>query len=157
MILGLEIVTATLSDAGKIKAITLDAFDRYIRKNMITNPIRALTETLEDITKDIENGCVLIASMYGHPAGSIRILDLESGIARISRFGVTTDYRKIGVGHELLKKADEIMQISHVKSAYLFTALSNKRLIHFYKRHGYFLASVDSKGDYPRAKLVKNF
>ena len=157
MILGLEIKRATLEDTETIHKITLDAFDRYVRKSRITSTIDALKESAEDVAYDITHSDVFIAYMFGKPAGSIRIVKEEDGKTRITRFGVTSEYRRIGIGHELMKKVDEIMQTTHVKSAYLYTSLSNSRLIHFYKRHGYFLESVESTGDYPRAKLVKNY
>jgi len=157
MMLGLEMRRATVEDAELVQSITRDAFERYVRKSRITAPISALIETIEDVTRDIEKSYVYVAMMFGKPAGSIRITVEENGVAHISRFGVTSEYRKIGVGHELMKKVDEIMQTTRMKSAYLYTALNNSRLIHFYRRHGFFLESVESSGDYPRAKLTKKY
>ena len=157
MMLGLEIRKACKEDAELVQKITLDAFGRYVRKSSITNAIAAQTETLDDIIQDIENEAVFIATMYGRPAGSIRILNEGDGMTRVSRIGVASEFRKIGVGNELMKKADEIMQTRFIKSAYLYTALSNSRLIHFYRRHGFYLDSVDGSQDYPRAKLTKKF
>jgi len=157
MLLGLVIRIATTADAEFVQTITLDAFDRYVRKSSISKQIAAQTETVDDITTDIEKGTVLVATMYGRPAGTLRILDEGDGMGHITRFGVSSEFRKIGVGHELMKKADEIMQTHKMKSAYLFTALSNSRLLHFYRRHGFYLDSVDGSDDYPRAKLVKKF
>ena len=144
MFLGLEMKKATLADTETVLEITRDAFDRYVRKSRITSQIDALIETAEEVANDIENSVVYIAYMFGKPAGSIRIITEDDGVARITRFGVTSEYRRIGIGHELMKKVDEIMQTTRMKSAYLYTSLSNSRLIHFYKRHGYFLESVDS-------------
>ncbi|MEI6602235.1 MAG: GNAT family N-acetyltransferase [Clostridia bacterium] len=157
MMLGLEMRKATPEDAALVQTITLDAFDRYVRKSRIMHPIAAQTETIEDITQDIETANVFVAMMFGRPAGSIRIFDEGDGVAHISRFGVSSEFRKIGVGHELMKKADEIIQTSRMKSAYLYTALSNSRLIHFYRRHGFYLDSVEGSEEYPRAKLVKKY
>jgi len=157
MILGLQIRQATKEDAKLVQTITLDAFKRYVKKSGISQPIAAQTETIDDIANDIENGIVLVATMYGSPAGSIRLADEPEGVTRVFRFGVSSEFRKIGVGHELMKKVDEIMQTRKLKSAYLFTALRNVRLIHFYRRHGFFLSSVDGSADYPRAKLIKNY
>jgi len=157
MLLGLDIRIATKEDAELVQTITLDAFDRYVKKSSITKPIAAQTETLGEIIDDIEKGAVLVATMYGRAAGSLRILEENDGSAHILRFGVSSEFRKIGVGHELMKKADEIIQTRRIKSAYLYTALSNTRLIHFYRRHGFFLESVDGSAEYPRAKLVKKF
>lgn len=155
MLRNIEIKPASLEDAKLVQEITQDAFARYVEKSSINETIDALEESVEDIERDIATGFVFIAFINNKPAGSFRILFDDENTARIARFGVTTEFRRIGVGNQLIYHAETILKEEGVKEVYLFTALNNKRLLHFYRRHKYFLDSVEGTGSYPRAKLVK--
>ncbi|HIV01925.1 MAG TPA: GNAT family N-acetyltransferase, partial [Candidatus Aphodoplasma excrementigallinarum] len=130
--LGFEVRAATYDDIDAIEQITHEAFQKYAQ--MVGNDkIQALSETKEDIKRDIDTKLVLVAFMDDVPVGSVRVeVDLENKTAYLSRFGVRVSSQNNGVGKSLMNLVDIKMREMGVKRIMLHTGAKVGPLVRFY-------------------------
>jgi ribosomal protein S18 acetylase RimI-like enzyme len=151
---------ATIDDAEAIQHITRESFTKYVKDSGLTNTIDALSESLDQILKDIEEKDVYIFLIASKPVGSIRVDILRDGFLRdgsayISRFGVLPEYQSFGIGGSLLSYVEEILKAKGVKKMMLHTASKHKKLICFYYSRGFYIDSTSKDRGYVRALMVK--
>lgn len=118
--------------------------------------LTALNETRGDMVEAMNREDLLAANFNGEWVGSVRLVsDHELGKTLLTRFCVEPRYRSQGIGAELLETACSFLKEQGIREVYLYTAQENTRLLEFYKRHGFFLYSVNSGRPYPRVCLLR--
>lgn len=149
--------TATYNDIEAIAAITREGFLKYKELSPDSNP-EALSETLQDIKKDIDTKIVLIAEKNKVPVGSLRVeINKDTNEAYLSRFAVKVSSQNNGIGKSLMNLVDEIMKKEGVKSISLHTDSRVASLVRFYYGRGFHIDSVDKSRGYTRAHLIKYY
>jgi len=93
-------------DANAIYDITKQAFKIYAEKVGIT-AFSALTETFDNIEKDIETKEVFIASQEDLPVGCVRVQINDDNTAYITRLAVRADFQRAGIGRTLIEAVHE--------------------------------------------------
>jgi ribosomal protein S18 acetylase RimI-like enzyme len=146
---------ATIDDAEAIQHITRESFTKYVKDSGLTNTIDSLSESLDQILKDIEEKDVYIFLIGSNPVGSIRVDILRDGSAYISRFGVLPEYQSFGIGGSLLSYVEKILKAKGIKKMMLHTASKHKKLICFYYSRGFYIDSTSKDRGYVRALMVK--
>ncbi len=155
--LGFEVRAATYGDIDAIEKITHEAFQKYAQ--MVGNDkIQALSETKEDIKRDIDTKLVLVAFMDGVPVGSVRVeVDMEQKTAYLSRFGVKVSSQNNGVGKSLMNLVDIKMREMGVQRIMLHTGAKVGSLVRFYYGRGFYVDSTTKDRGYIRALLCKDY
>ena len=120
----IEIIPATLRDLNALRTLEdicfpEDAWSLFDLVAVLTFPgvIRL---------KSVKNG-----KMVGFIAGDPRP---SQGFSWIATFGVLPDYRRQGIGRELLHRCEEQLSTPRVR---LSVRLSNKNAIQLYRQEGY--------------------
>ncbi|MDR0286721.1 MAG: GNAT family N-acetyltransferase [Clostridiales bacterium] len=147
---------ATAEDAKDVQCVMREAFTKYMNDAGLTGTVEALEESLSDIISDINTKYVYIAFVDGVPVGSIRI-NIDSAYAYISRFGVRSGYRNIGIGKSFMNLCDKLLLSFGVKRVSLHTASKYTELIRFYYGCGFYIESTSTERGYIRALLVKEY
>ena len=147
---------AKLEDANTIYDITKEAFKIYAEKVGITT-FSALTETLDNIQKDIETKEVLIACQKNSPVGCVRVEINNDNTAYISRLAVRSDFQKAGIGRTLIEAVHEKLKNLRISKVYLHTASKHKRLVIFYYSLGFYVVSTSTDKGYIRALMCKEY
>jgi ribosomal protein S18 acetylase RimI-like enzyme len=148
---------AVIDDAAAIKSIMEDSFHKYMLNTGITHQVDALSETLDDIVKDIKTKEVFIAFMDDIPVGAARVGILNGNTAYISRFGVRSEYHNIGIGKALMNLIDKYLISRKINSVSLHTASKYSELVRFYYGRGFYIASTCDDRGYIRALMVKDY
>jgi ribosomal protein S18 acetylase RimI-like enzyme len=148
---------ATVNDAEAIRAITTEAFKKYMEDTGLTGTMDALEESINDIKMDIESKEVFVAFIDNIPVGTIRVHILPDNTAYISRFGVSLQYHNIGIGKSLINLVDKHLKSRGVKKVSLHTASKYKDLIRFYYGRGFYIDSTTKDRGYIRALLTKEY
>jgi ribosomal protein S18 acetylase RimI-like enzyme len=149
---------ATSEDIPAILRIMQDAFSYYARMAGIDpGAVQALSETYEDIEKDLTGKIVLVAEVEGEIAGSVRLETMADGSVYFSRFGVLKQYKGMKIGDLLFEAVDEYMVESGSLCLCLHTASSVLALIRFYYAKGFVIESADSPRGYRRVFLCKYY
>jgi ribosomal protein S18 acetylase RimI-like enzyme len=148
---------ATVNDAEDIQSVLRESFKKYKDTAKIPGPLGALEETVEDITRDIQNKEVLIALIDNITIGSIRVELLPDNTAYITRFGVRPDYQSMGIGKALICHVDKLLISKGIREARLYTASNHHELVQFYYDKGFYIESVSYERGYPRACMVKKY
>ena len=151
-----EVRMATYDDIDDILSITKEAFLKYAELAGIETT-QALTETYEDVKRDIDTKIVLIAFSDGVPVGSVRVEVYDDNTAYFSRFGVKVTSQNNGIGKSILNLVDRIMKKKGVKKLSLHTASKITSLIRFYYGRGFYIDSTDKSKGYIRALLIKEY
>lgn len=151
-----EVRMATYDDIDDILSITKEAFLKYAELAGIETT-QALTETYEDVKRDIDTKIVLIAFSDGVPVGSVRVEVFDDNTAYFSRFGVKVTSQNNGIGKSILNLVDRIMKKKGVKKLSLHTASKITSLIRFYYGRGFYIDSTDKSKGYIRALLIKEY
>ena len=151
-----EVRMATYDDIDDIMSITKEAFIKYAELAGIETT-DALTETYEDVKRDIDTKIVLIALSDGVPVGSVRVEVFDDNTAYFSRFGDKLTSQNNGIGKSILNLVDRIMKKKGVKKICLHTASKITSLIRFYYGRGFYIESTDTTKGYIRALLVKDY
>ena len=102
-----EIREATEADAGAIREIMQDAFHKYENDLGMKGHVQALSETEDDIQRDIRHKTVLVGLVDGVPVGSVRV-EMLGSIAYLSRFGVCSAITKSGIGGMLIDRVETL-------------------------------------------------
>ncbi len=151
-----EVRMATYDDIDDIMSITKEAFIKYAELAGI-DTTAALTETYEDVKKDIDSKIVLIALSDGVPVGSVRVEVFDDKTAYFSRFGVKVTSQNNGIGKSIMNLVDRIMKKNGIKRISLHTAAKISSLIRFYYGRGFYIDSTDKSKGYIRALLIKEY
>lgn len=151
-----EVRIATYDDIPDILKITKEAFVKYIELAGIEST-PAISETYEDVKKDIDNKIVLIALSDGIPVGSVRVEIFDNNTAYLSRFGVKVTSQNNGIGKSIMNLVDRIMLKKGVKKICLHTGSKVTSLIRFYYGRGFYIDSTDKSKGYVRALLIKDY
>jgi ribosomal protein S18 acetylase RimI-like enzyme len=149
------VLTATRSHAPYIMQITRDAFQKYVAEAKIPGTIDALSESLDDVIREIETKKVFIAEVDKMPAGSIRITVSNDKTAYISRFGVLMKYQSMGIGRALMDEALKYLTEEGVTSTSLHTSSNYKYLVDFYLQYGFTIQEITHDRGYPRALMKR--
>lgn len=154
---GFEVRRATYDDVEAIAQITSEAFVKYAQMAGI-DTVAALTETIEDIKRDIDSKLVLVAFMDGEPVGSVRVaVDLENKSAYLSRFGVRLNVQNNGIGKSLINLVDLKMKELGIRKICLHTAAKVGVLVRFYYGRGFYIDSTTKDRGYIRALMCKDY
>ncbi|MBR3791356.1 MAG: GNAT family N-acetyltransferase [Clostridia bacterium] len=151
-----EVRMATYDDIDDIMSITKEAFIKYAELAGIETTA-ALTETYEDVKRDIDTKIVLIALSDGVPVGSVRVEVFDDKTAYFSRFGVKVTSQNNGIGKSIMNLVDRIMKKNGIKRISLHTAAKISSLIRFYYGRGFYIDSTDKSKGYIRALLIKEY
>ncbi len=151
-----EVRLAEESDIESIMEITREAFEKYREMTGVTK-LDALSETYDDVKRDIENKVVLIAMSDGEPVGCVRVEVLTDSTALLTRFAVKVTCQNNGIGKSMMNHVDKIMHKKGVKSIALYTASKVAPLIRFYYGRGFYIESTDTERGYIRARLIKEY
>lgn len=150
-----SVIPANKSHAPSIMQITREAFQKYVTDAKIPGTIDALTETLDDIVREIETKNVFVALVDGEPAGSIRISVNTDNNAYISRVGVLMKHQSIGIGRALMDEAVKFLTENGVTSISLHTSASYNYLVEFYSQYGFTVQEITYDRGYPRALMKR--
>lgn len=151
-----QVRLATEEDIPSILDITQEAFKKYAKLVGI-DTVAALSETYEDVKRDLETKLVLIAITDGIPVGSMRLEIRDDHTAYLSRFGVRTTNQNAGIGKSMMNLADKLMMKHGVKQIHLHTCSTIFSLIRFYYGRGFYIDSTDKDKGYIRALLIKDY
>ncbi len=151
-----KIRLAREKDIPAIMEMTKEAFLKY-KERSGSDHLDALSETYEDVKKDIQNKIVLVAIDDGEYVGSVRVEIFPDNTAYLTRFGVREQSRNTGVGKSMMSLIDKIMREKGVKKISLHTGAKITELIRFYYGRGFYIESTETTRGYIRAKLVKEY
>lgn len=85
----------------------------------------------------------LVAELRGVDATVIGFIVAESGrVGHIITIDVLQEFRRSGLGSQLMATAEERLRTEGCRSVILETAVDNAAALAFYKRHKYFLAKT---------------
>lgn len=93
-----------------------------------------MTQTLEEMEKDLRNLTVLKATKNGRLIGSVRA-DAEGGICKIGRLIVAPEMQRKGLGTRLMAAIERAFP--HAEAYELFTGEKSVGNLNFYKSLGY--------------------
>ncbi len=144
-----------MQDAPAVFEILQTAFREY---SAITgqNKLEALSETVEDICREIASKAVYIAVIDDTIVGTVR-LDIHGDEAYLSRFAVDYNNRNIGIGKALMSVVDKYLTGKGVRKVTLHTASRHGVLMRFYYSRGFFVEAVETDRGYLRARLTKEY
>jgi len=151
-----EVRIANYDDIVSIMDITQEAFLKYRELSGVSN-LDALSETYEDVKRDIDTKVVLIALSDNLPVGSVRVEIRPDKTAYLSRFGVRMQSQNNGIGKSIMNLVDKIMLKKGVTSIGLHTGSKITSLIRFYYGRGFYIDSIDKSRGYVRAYLQKDY
>ena len=160
---------ASVTDAPEVSRLLRSAMLTYCADSGISSTmLEALTESVESVADRIEKQTCFIAVQDGVPVGTICIKEVPNPIIYtfsaktceflqnagksfyISRFAVLENYRKTGLGIDLISKAVELAKESDAKCVLLHSAASNKNMVEFYGKRGFDLIDSENSRGYKR-------
>ncbi|MDR3292953.1 MAG: GNAT family N-acetyltransferase [Clostridiales bacterium] len=150
-----DIFKAAPVHADAIYDITKRAFALYVDNLHAEYSLSAMTETREDILKDIEKNRVYAAEKNGKLLGSLRIARLSDDVAYLYRFAVDTNEHNKGVGAELLAYAVEECKKEGFAVIALHTNSKYYKLARYYYGMNFYVHSTDFSRGYIRALFLK--
>ncbi len=151
-----QVRLADYDDIPDIMCITREAFEKYRIMAQIEH-VDALSETYDDVKRDIDKKIVLLALSDGEPVGSVRVEVFDDGTAELTRFAVKVTNQNNGIGKSLMNLVDKLMIKRNVRRICLYTGSKITPLIRFYYGRGFYIESTDSSRGYIRARLVKDY
>jgi N-acetylglutamate synthase-like GNAT family acetyltransferase len=146
---------ATVEDAPAVFSILQRAFIEYSKITGQSN-LEALSETIEDIKKEIETKAVYIAVIDNNILGTVR-LDINGNVAYLSRFAVDSNNRNSGIGKSLISVVDSYLKEMGVKKVTLHTSSKHDVLMRFYYGRGFYVEAIETDRGYLRARMVKEY
>jgi len=151
----LSIRKALPSDIDDIQRVTQAAFTEY-RLIVGAGMPAALTETKEDILRDMEKKTILIGHVNAMLAvGTIRYELREDGTVYISRFAVSPNWQQGGMGHLLIDEVERFSRSVGAKAMVLHTATKASKLVRFYYGKGFYICSTSDAPGYVRGEFIK--
>jgi len=154
----LEIKKAAVEQADEISNITKAAFDIYRGALDAATEVRltALTESVADVRRDIEQNTVFTACENDKIIGAIRVKALSNDLAYIYRFAVDPCESSGGVGSELLAAAVNHCAEHGFSAVTLHTNSKYYKLARYYYGKQFYVHSTDMSKGYIRALFVKD-
>lgn len=154
---------AEVTDSAKVSRLLRSAMLTYCTDSGIPESmLEAMTESVGSVADRISKQTCLIAELDGEIVGTVCLklcpnplvysfsdktceyLKEAGPSCYISRFAVLEQFRRTGLGIDLISKAIEIAEGSGCKCALLHSAASNKKMVEFYGKRGFEL--IDSEG-----------
>ena len=170
-----EIRIANVSDAEGVSRLLRSAMLTYCADSGISaSMLEAMTESVESVADRISRQTCLIAVSGGEIVGSICIKECPNPLvysfsdttydflksikkcSYISRFAVLENYRKTGLGIDLITRAIEMAKESGTDSVLLHSAASNKNMVEFYGKRGFDLIDSENSRGYMRGLFANN-
>lgn len=151
-----QVRLANYEDIEDIMSITREAFMKYKLMANVEH-VDALSETYNDVKRDIDTKIVLIALSDGEPVGSVRVEILPDKTALLTRFAVKVTSQNNGIGKSIMNLVDRIMIKKNIRRICLYTGSKVTPLIRFYYGRGFYIESTENSRGYLRAKLVKDY
>lgn len=130
----LEIRPATRDDAARLVQIVQSAFVEY--DGVLAVRPMALSETLEEAERAIEDGGVLLALDGDKAVGTVRY-ELRSDCLYLGRLAVLPSHRRRGVGAALMNYIESLAPTAGYSRIELCTRQSMPGNLAFYSRLGY--------------------
>ena len=171
-----QIRIAGISDALEVSRLLKSAMLTYCADSGISSSmLEAMTESVESVADRISRQTCLVAVSDGKIVGSICIKRVDNPLVYnfsektygylkdaglsfyISRFAVLQDFRKSGVGIDLMAKAIDIAHESDARSILLHSAASNKNMVEFSGKRGFRLIDSESSRGYMRGLFALSF
>lgn len=106
--------------------------------------IPPLTQTLEELTAELQRGVVLKAMLDGRIVGSVRAT-VQDGTCCIGRLIVHPDVQGHGLGTRLMNAIEA--RFGHADRYELFTGQRSARNLHLYRKLGYRVAREERLSD----------
>lgn len=107
--------------------------DRYRNFDFDTRKKKFMTDTNKelriDLVKDVERQVFV-----GYCISTVTI----DSVGEIDSLYIEPDYRKFGIGHQLMELALEWLESKHVKTKIIGVAEGNDRVFDFYSRYGFY-------------------
>lgn len=167
-----EFRRAVPEDAEKLSHLIKNAMVTYcVESSIPEDHLESMTEEVETIRDRIENNYCLCCFDGEEPVGTITLslvfnplkfnfsdktMEYLSGIelaGYISRFAVRRDLRSTGLGIELMNGALELASRKGCGHALLHTAVTNTRMVTFYKNRGFEVIDSEQSRGYMRGLL----
>lgn len=150
----LAVRKAVDTDVDDILAITQKSFSLYQEELHVSAPVKALTETRNDILNDVINNAVFVAERDSKLVGSIRCRLLSDELAYVYRFGVSPESINTGFGSMLLDAVINHCKKIGVKAITLHTNAKYYNLARYYYGKGFYVHSTTFNHGYVRALFV---
>lgn len=140
---------ATREELADILEVQKAAFGRYLQgyfdEDFDPKQMTPIWETPESLEQDFQTKAILVATVNGMVAGSVRYL-ITGGVCRAEKVSVDPSRQGHGIGKELMREV-ELRSLGRAHKITLETILSVPETIRFYTRLGY----------QPEAVLRKHF
>lgn len=146
---------AVPAEAAELLALIRSAMAVYARHSGIETPLDAELETVADLCVHIVQDHVLVAEQAGRLIGTVRLVRQDHDTAWFTRFAVSPDRQRAGVGQMLFQAAENNLRQSGCRQILLHTALSNQSLVAFYQTRGFELVDTSHERGYPRGLFLK--
>ncbi len=146
------IKTAAKADIPAILDIIKIGFTRYSVLATSTAASPALSETVEDVLRDLETKQVFVATSDGEAVGTVRVY-ITGDIAYVSRFA--SKVQGSGIGTRLIEAAALYAKKEGATMLTLHTAASAKSTVGFYKKLGFYTLSEENTRGYRRLYMGK--
>ena len=110
--------------------------------------IEPLTQSLQSLTAEVTDGCVLVARLGAEVVASVRGRIGEDGVAEISKLIVHPRMQRHGLGGRLLTAIeDKLRTQGDVRCFQLRTGHRSEHHLRLYQRHGYENVAVQRRDD----------
>jgi predicted N-acetyltransferase YhbS len=146
---------AVPAEAAELLALIRRAMAVYARNSGIETPLDSELETVADLRVHIAQDDVLVAEQEGRLIGTVRLVRQNHDTAWFTRFAVSPDRQRAGVGQMLFQAAENSLRQSGCRQVLLHTALSNLPLVAFYQTRGFSLIDTSHERGYPRGLFFK--
>lgn len=128
--------TVVIADEYDLNEILNLQKDAYQQEAEIYNnfEIPPLTQTIDSLREDWQNGVILKATKSEEIVGSVRAI-LNDNICKIGRLIVKPNFQNQGIGKLLMQNIEKAFSESHVFE--LFTGDKSEKNLSLYRRLGY--------------------
>lgn len=93
-------------------------------------------DILQLLTKWADDIIILVAELDSKPVGFILVQSLHVWAICFGLY-VISEFRSRGVGHQLIKRAEEQLLKMNIHSLHLLVEIDNPRALAFYKKEGF--------------------
>lgn len=147
--LPLTIREAKRWEAARVHALTQEA---YALRTQADPPYRALSETAEDVRRQLETGGALVAvsvDMEGeHIVGALRYREDAPGVLLGYRLAVSPHFQRRGIASKLLQRLDRVALCEGCDEIHLHVRRTSPELLHLYEKFGYYLVDASKGPEY---------
>lgn len=147
--LPLTVREAKRREAARIHALTQDA---YAQRTQADPPYRALSEAVDDVSRQMEVGGALVAvtvDMQGeHIVGAIRYREDTPGVLLGYRLAVSPRFQRRGIAGRLLQRLDRVALYEGCDEIHLHVRRTSPELLRLYEKFGYHLVDASKGPEY---------